>query len=128
MNDFVQTWWPVFTFVYLGFLGAGVYWVRTTIKQQIAAAFGELKKANDDACGRLDFRVDEHHDRISKLESKIDDLPKTADIHALAITIERLSGEIKTQSAKLGAVQETSIAMQKSLQRVNDFLLIEKNT
>lgn len=115
MNDIIQTWSPIVFTIVSAVIAVGIYWVRNTAKRETEVA-----------CGDLDKRLDEHHDRISKVESKIDDLPKSADIHALALSLERLSGEVRAQSVKLTAVQETSTAMQKSVQRINDYLLNEK--
>src|SRR5690348_14223669 len=110
MNDTIQTWWPIVLSITTVVIAFAVYWVRNTAKIE-----------TESACGKLDTRLDEHHDRISKLESSIDSLPKKDDIHALAMSQAELLGEMKAMRAKVDGMQDTASQTQASVRRINDY-------
>lgn len=115
MEEFLRAWSPV---VAVGLSAVGAffaYFVRQESKSAIRGTARELHK-----------RLDDQHDRITRLEGAMDTLPTREDFHELSIANAKLSGEMKALLEKIGGMHETLVTTQRSVQRINDFLLQQK--
>jgi hypothetical protein len=107
-------------------LGFGFY-VRAT-----------ASKAADDKCrvvdGKLDLavkglydRINADHDRLSRLEGIVDDMPRRDDVHKLSLQLSELSGDLKAINAKMEGIVTSSNGNAAALRRVEDHIFnVEK--
>lgn len=116
MNEFVQTWWQPVSSLAAIIAAAAALWVRNTAKAENAEAIQSLKD-----------RQDEHDERLTRLEAAFENMPQRSDFQKLGDHLHELAGDMKAQTAELHGMKDVLRATQISVQRVNDFLLNEKN-
>lgn len=61
--------------------------------------------------------------RVQRLETKSTHYPTNKDIHKLQLSIESLSGEVKTLSAELKSERNAVRRVEKILERQQDYLM-----
>lgn len=70
----------------------------------------------------LSERLDSHHERISDIESHLKILPTGEAIHSLAVSIERLRGDINVVGERLSGFKDDIDRVEGTLTRHEDIL------
>lgn len=116
LNEAVHAWFPVIAGVFSIVATLGLYFIRN-----------ETRRLVDASEKRIEKRLDHQHERLAKLEGALETLPSRADFHNLALANRDMAGDLKSMKVKIDGMHETMITTQRSVQRVNDFLLNEKS-
>lgn len=67
-------------------------------------------------------RVDSHEIKLAKLETRTQRMPTSADLHALAVAMERLGGEIGVAVERISGVKEDIDRIEETMNRHDDIL------
>lgn len=62
-------------------------------------------------------------ERLSKAEARLDDTPNSKSVHELALSVERMSGNLKALGERMGGMDRIVDRVEKVLNRHEDFLL-----
>lgn len=115
MELFIQTWFPVASFVATVMTAVIIYWVRGTIRAETAENFE-----------RISGDISDHEKRLTELEAERVALPSKDDLHNLAIRVESLNGALAAINEKISAVSDSVGGLKRSVDHVNEYLLNEK--
>ena len=83
-------------------------------------------KAIDDKIAAQDERLGRHESRIASTEQTLNHMPAKADVHALQMTVERMSGDLREIRTGLNAAAERTQRQENVVQRVEEYLLKER--
>lgn len=86
------------------------------LRAQLANRTAELKAGTAEEFGKL-------RERLSTAEARLNDVPSGGALHDLAISVERLRGDVKTVGERLTGVDRVVERMDKILSRQEDYLL-----
>lgn len=107
----------------VGFVGLGFgFYVRATVREKIDRSEDRQSAKLDGAVKGLYDRINADDKRITQLEGKIDDMPRTRDVHNLSLQLSDMAGDLKAITAKMSAIEDSSKANNLALRRVEDHL------
>lgn len=86
------------------------------LRAQLANRTAEIKAGMAEDLGKL-------RERLSTAEARLNDVPSGGALHDLAISIERLRGDVKAVVERLTGVDRVVERMDKILSRQEDYLL-----
>ncbi len=92
------------------------FYVRATVAQKI-----------DTALGTVYARINADHDRLSHLEGIVDDIPRSKDIHAMALSLADMAGDLKAIKAQMGGIEQSYSANTIALRRLENHVLAVKD-
>lgn len=110
----------------LAALALGFY-VRTTAAAQTDKRCDATDEKQASTTNALYARLNSYGDRIMRLESVVDDMPRTKDVYALSLQISGMAGDLKAIAAKMEAIEHSSNGNANALRRLEDHVLkVEK--
>lgn len=114
--DWFRLWWPVLSALGMAALGLALLYLRQQFPTR--AEFLDLRKSGDERGARAEQATAAIERRLVHVEHQIADMPTKESIHRLELSIRDVQGDIRTLSADLKPVAETT-------RRLNEFLLEE---
>ena len=115
ISEYVRDWFPFVSTLFGVVAAVAAGWVRREALAAIASSEAKVIES-----------IDDHHDRLGKLEAAAVILPTRADFHTLALANADMIGEMKAIKEAMKGMHETVTATRASVQRVNDYLLEHK--
>lgn len=94
----------------------------SSLEKTIAGVEKAGATALDNALSKIYGVINEYGNRIQRLETMLDNLPHSKDVHQIALQCTELVGELKELRAELAAVRDTSKANQGTLVRLEGYL------
>lgn len=148
VNEFVGAWWPVIGFLIGIAWAAHALWVGSKIGDSEEKT-GKAIITVDKRVADLEIAVDEKlanfatktseliankiaatngaltllNDRLAKAEGRCDALTPREDFHAALMKLGEMGGDLKAMLAKMTSMDGEMKATQRSVERVQDYLL-----
>lgn len=92
--------------------------LQVKLETQIKAVEAKLEHA----VKALYERMNADHDRIKTLEGKVDDMPRSGDVHALSLQLASMAGDLKAITVKVTSIEDSNRAMGNAMRRVENHL------
>lgn len=103
-------------------LGTLVGWVRLQFKS-VNTSIETLGKRLDQRIDAQGERLDRHDNRISVSEQTLTNLPGQADMHAVALSISEMRGEVREVKAQLSGTNQIMTRLESIVTRQEDHLM-----
>jgi hypothetical protein len=136
MNELAAAWWPVITGVGTILLAVATLWVNSKVDkaikeekvdEKIADLAGKLTSMIADRSAAGNAAIGMLNERVAKNEARCETLTPSSDFHNALLKIGEIGGDMKAVRAELGAMHGELRANQRSIERVNDYLLEAAN-
>lgn len=107
-------------------IGAWLYTWRVSHHQARRAEIDELNKEMAAERGRRRHDVEELSVRLTRAETQLGHMPTRDSFHELAVSIERLAGDLRSTVSRLDGVDNIVKRIETITNRQEDFLLAMK--
>ncbi len=111
-----------FMFQVMQFIGTGAIGVYVYISNKNRVTNERMTSMEKD----IDDRMDNHGQRLARMEATVEHQPTTADMAKLSDMIAQLSAQVHGLAANVNGIHHQLKPIQESISRVNDYLLNNK--
>jgi hypothetical protein len=136
MDQFMQSWFPALQWLATLAVVAIVFWLRTTIRNEISEVTRTMQDAinvHADRISRVESdareieplkdRVGAFADRVTRLEEQLKALPQGRDFQKLSDKVGEMAGDIKELTAENRALHGMMDRIEKTIGVINETLL-----
>lgn len=106
----------------LAFWFSFVQWIFT-LAIALYVFFSNRQKATTKEIQKLDGRLDEHQDRLTRAEERLKQLPGSGETNRLSVQMQKLDGDIGRLREEISGVRSGLKPFTASVSRIEDYLL-----